>query len=234
MISYAQIEHLLTDTLGLGRRPVAIAFRETPPEGVAAFVGSLPSGCSFWKLAAEGRTFYTVPGDHYNCPIGSYTHNIALPPEREPELMQTLTTMVEIGYIRMEEVPAIPRLAATPRIIVYAPLGDTPVDPDAVLVTGEPARLMLLHEAAARSGIGVQPLFGRPTCMAIPASATQPVVSSMGCIGNRIYTGLPDSELYTTVSGKQLRAVAGQLATVATANATLAEYYAARRVELTT
>ena len=234
MISYAQIEHLLTDTLGLRRRPVAIAFRETPPEGVAAFVGSLPSGCSFWKLAAEGRTFYTVPGDHYNCPIGSYTHNIALPPEREPELMQTLTTMVEIGYIRMEEVPAIPRLAATPRIIVYAPLGDTPVDPDAVLVTGEPARLMLLHEAAARSGIGVQPLFGRPTCMAIPASATQPVVSSMGCIGNRIYTGLPDSELYTTVSGTQLHAVAAQLATVATANATLAEYYAARRMALTT
>jgi uncharacterized protein (DUF169 family) len=234
MTSYSHIEHLLMDTLGLRRRPVAIAFPETPPAGVAAFVGSLPSGCSFWKLAAEGRTFYTVPGDHYNCPIGSYTHNIALPPEREPELMQTLTTMVEIGYIRMEEVPAIPRLAATPRIIVYAPLGDTPVDPDAVLVTGEPARLMLLHEAAARSGIGVQPLFGRPTCMAIPASATQPVVSSMGCIGNRIYTGLPDSELYTTVSGKQLRAVAGQLATVATANATLAEYYAARRLALTT
>jgi len=25
-----------------------------------------PSGCSFWRLAASGRTFYTVPGDHYN------------------------------------------------------------------------------------------------------------------------------------------------------------------------
>jgi uncharacterized protein (DUF169 family) len=234
MNSYAHIEHLLTDTLGLRRRPVAIAFLETPPEGVSAFVGSLPSGCSFWKLAADGRTFYTVPGDHYNCPIGSYTHNIALPPEREPELTQMLSTMAEIGYIRMEEVPAIPRVAAPPRVIVYAPLGDTPVDPDAVLVTGEPARLMLLHEAAMRSGIGVQPLFGRPTCMAVPASATQPVVSSMGCIGNRIYTGLPDSELYTTVSGQQIRAVAEQLPTVATANATLAQYYAARRVATST
>jgi uncharacterized protein (DUF169 family) len=93
---------------------------------------------------------------------------------------------------------------------------------------------MLLHEAAARNGIGVQPLFGRPTCMAVPASATQPVVSSMGCIGNRIYTGLPDSELYTTVSGKQIRAVAEQLETIAKANATLAEYYEARRGALTT
>ena len=234
MTSYAHIERLLIDTLGLRRRPVAISFRQTAPEGVPAFVGSLPSGCSFWKLAADGRTFYTVPGDHYNCPIGSYTHNIALPPERELELKQTLSTMAEIGYIRMEEVPAIPRLAVPPRLIVYAPLGETPIDPDAVLVTGEPGRLMLLHEAATRSGIGVQPLFGRPTCMAVPASATHPVVSSMGCVGNRVYTGLPDSELYTAVSGKQLRAVAEQLATIAAANATLAQYYAARLVALTT
>ena len=234
MTSYSQIEHLLTGTLALRRRPVAMAFRDTAPEGVAAFTGSLPSGCSFWKLAAEGRTFYTVPGDHYNCPIGSYTHNITLPPDREPELLQTLEMMAEIGYIRMEEVSAIPRLAAPPAIIVYAPLGDTPIDPDAVLVTGEPGRLMLLHEAATRSGIAVQPLFGRPTCMAVPASATQSVVSSMGCVGNRVYTGLPDSELYTTIAGKHLHAVAEHLATIARANATLAEYYGLRRVELTT
>jgi uncharacterized protein (DUF169 family) len=117
---------------------------------------------------------------------------------------------------------------------VYAPLAETPIDPDAVLVTGEPGRLMLLHEAAARSGIGVQPLLGRPTCMAVPASATQSVVSSMGCVGNRVYTGLPDSELYTTVSGKQIHAIAEHLATIAKANATLAEYHASRRVALTT
>jgi uncharacterized protein (DUF169 family) len=234
MNSYADIEHLLTNTLGLRRRPVAIAFVDTPPREIPAFAGSLPSGCSFWKLAADGRTFYTVPGDHYNCPIGSYTHNIALPPEREAELMQTLSTMAEIGYIRMEEVPAIPRLAAPPRVIVYAPLGETPVDPDAVMVTGEPGRLMLLHEAAVRSGIGVQPLFGRPTCMAVPASATQSVVSSMGCVGNRVYTGLPDSELYTTVAGRQIRAVAEHLETIARANTTLTHYHGARRDALST
>ena len=38
MTSYSHIEQLLVDTLGLGRRPVAIAFRETPPQGVPAFV----------------------------------------------------------------------------------------------------------------------------------------------------------------------------------------------------
>ena len=86
----------------------------------------MPSGCSFWRLAAEGRFFYTVPNDHYNCPIGSYTHNISLPPDRAPELEQTLSLMAGAGYIKMEEVPSIPRLPQTPDSVVYAPLGETP------------------------------------------------------------------------------------------------------------
>jgi uncharacterized protein (DUF169 family) len=233
MTDYKHTEHLLTESLGLRRRPVAVAFRQTAPAGVSAFTGSLPSGCSFWKVAAEGRSFYTVPGDHYNCPIGSYTHNIPLPPEREPELMQTLSWMTEIGYIRMEEVPGIPRLRDTPGVVVYAPLAETPVEPDAVIVAGEPGRLMLLHEAAARSGIPAQPLFGRPTCMAIPASLTDAVVSSMGCIGNRVYTGLSDSELYTSISGKQIDGVAAQLVTIVSANNALAAYHEQRRIALT-
>jgi uncharacterized protein (DUF169 family) len=200
---------------------------------VARFAGSLPSGCSFWKLAADGRTFYTAPEDHHNCPIGSYTHNIPLPPAREPELMQTLSLMAEIGYIRMEEVGAIPRVAETPGVVVYAPLADAPVPPDAVLVTGRPGRLMLLNEAATRSGIPMQPLFGRPTCMAIPASMGQTVVSSMGCIGNRVYTGLSDSEMYLTVAGALIDTVTDQLATITKANAALTEYHQQRRETLT-
>ena len=153
MTNYARVEQQLTEALALARRPVAIAFLDGPLPGVEPFTGTLPSGCSFWSLAAGGRTFSTAPADHHNCPIGSYTHNIPLPPAREPELTQTLSLMAEIGYIRMEEVAGIPRLAATPGTIVYAPLGDSPVAPDAVLVSGPPGRLMLLHEAATRAGL---------------------------------------------------------------------------------
>jgi uncharacterized protein (DUF169 family) len=233
MTDFRRLEQQLTQTLGLERRPVAVAFRDSAPAGVAPFTGTLPSGCSFWKLAADGRTFFTTAADHYNCPIGSYTHNIPLPPEREPELMQTLSLMTEIGYLRMEEVPGIPRVATTPGVVVYAPLGDAPTEPDAVLITGQPGRLMLLHEAATRSGIGMQPLFGRPTCMAIPAAMGQSLVSSMGCIGNRVYTGLPESDFYVTVSGKQIEAIAGQLDTIMKANMALADYHQQRRTSLT-
>jgi uncharacterized protein (DUF169 family) len=237
MADFAVIEKQLTSALGLNRRPVAIAFGESAPAGVAPLNGMQPSGCSFWRLASAGKTFYTVPSDHYNCPIGSYTHNIALPKEREPELMNTLSLMVNAGYLKMHEVPGIPRLPETPAITIYAPLGVTPVDPDAVLVSGTPGRLMLLHEAATRAlddrAMPV-PLLGRPTCMAIPAALSSGIASSFGCIGNRIYTGISDEEFYTVIAGKHLAAILAELDTIASANAALSEYHSERRASLAT
>jgi uncharacterized protein (DUF169 family) len=234
MSDYAQIERRLTDVLQLSRRPVAIAFRETPPDGVLQLSGSQPSGCSFWRLAAAGEAFYTVPSDHYNCPVGSYTHNIPLPPEREAELTGTLGLMAKVGYIKMEEIPGISRLPKTPPVTVYAPLSQTPVTPDAVLVAGTPAKLMLLHEAATRAAKQLLPLLGRPTCMAIPAALSGGVASSLGCIGNRVYTGIADDQFYTVVAGTDLNAIVGELDTIVSANAQLAEYHQDRRATLAT
>jgi uncharacterized protein (DUF169 family) len=234
MSDYAQIERRLTDVLQLSRRPVAIAFRETPPDGVLQLSGSQPSGCSFWRLAAAGEAFYTVPSDHYNCPVGSYTHNIPLPPEREAELTGTLGLMAKVGYIKMEEIPGISRLPKTPPVTVYAPLSQTPVTPDAILVAGTPAKLMLLHEAATRAAKQVLPLLGRPTCMAIPAALSGGVASSLGCIGNRVYTGIADDQFYTVVAGTDLNAIVGELDTIVSANAQLAEYHQDRRATLAT
>jgi uncharacterized protein (DUF169 family) len=238
MTDFAAVETQLTTTLGLTRRPVAIAFRESPPAGVDALTGTQPSGCSFWRLAASGQVFYTVPSDHYNCPVGSYTHNIQLPKEREPELMNTLTLMVNVGYLKMDEVPAIPRLPRTPAVTIYAPLAMTPVEPDAVLVSGTPGRLMLLHEAATRAlgdrATHAPPLLGRPTCMAIPAALSSGAASSLGCVGNRIYTGISDDEFYSVIAGKDLASVVAQIATITSANAALTEYHTARRASLAT
>ena len=234
MPDYARLEDTLTDALQLKRRPVAIAFLDHPIDGVAKLAGSRPSGCSFWSMAAEGRVFYTVPADHFNCPIGSYTHNIPLPPEREHELSDTLSLMGEIGYLRREEVPGVPRLAKSPAVTLYAPLGDTPVAPDAVVISGAPGGLMLLHEAAARLGKPAAALLGRPTCMAIPAAISSGVASSLGCVGNRIYTGVPEDEFYTVVRGSDLEEVVNEMTTITAANVLLAEYHRGRRSSLST
>ena len=233
MPSLRDLESTLSTELRLSRRPVGVAFLDAPPEGVEAFTGTRPSGCSFWPLAAEGHTFYTVPGDHYNCPIGSHTHNMPLPASRAGELEQTLGLMREIGYIRMEEVPTIPQVAAPPKAVVYAPLGEMPVEPDVVILTGSPGGLMLLHEAAAARGIESRPLLGRPTCMALPAALLSGTVASVGCIGNRVYTGATDDELYAAMRGADIERVAAEAGTIAAANDALLEYHTERRAMAT-
>jgi len=235
MTDYRSIEQRLFEALRLGRRSVAVAFRETPPLGVPKFEGREPSGCSFWRLAAGGRTFYTEPSDHYDCAIGSYTHNIPLPEQRAKELDDTLSLMTDIGYLKLEEIPGLLRLPKTPGVVIYAPLGDTPVDPDVVIFAGRPGRVMLLQEAAMRAGITPQaPLLGRPTCMALAASLAHGVVASTGCIGNRVYTDVGEDEIYIAVPGKDVVRIADELETITTANEKLAEYHRERRKALAT
>ena len=227
---WTALERRLMETARLRRRPVAIAFLDAPPAGVPAYRGRQPSGCSFWRLAAEGRAFYTVPGDHYNCAIGSYTHQISLPPERARELDQTLAFMTGLGYVRMEEVPAIPRLPRSPGAVMYAPLGETPQAPDVVVLADAPGRLMLVQEAAGRAGVAsTLPLLGRPTCMALPAALGGGAVLSTGCIGNRVYTDVGDEALYVVLPGRSLEAVVDALTEVRRANDELAAYHGERR-----
>lgn len=235
MTQWQSLEARFAGPLRLTRKPVAVTFLDTPPAGIERFAGTEPSGCSFWRLAAAGRVFYAVPSDHFNCAVGSYTLNIPLSPEREKETEQTLQLMFGVGYIRPEDVPGIPRLAKTPAATVYSPLGATPVAPSVVLFSCRPAAAMLLNEAAMRAGSGgALPPLGRPTCMALPAALAKGTVSSLGCIGNRVYTGLGEDELYVAVPGADLEKVAKALETIVSANQALEEYARGRRAQLAT
>ncbi|MGP0074624.1 MAG: DUF169 domain-containing protein [Bryobacteraceae bacterium] len=235
MPDYKELESQFQQILNLTRRPVAVAFRDEAPAQVEKFSGSEPAGCSFWRLAADGRSFATQPSDHYNCPVGSYTHKIPLPESRAQELPSILGTMTSLGYLKMEEVPGIPVLKETPKNILFAPLGDTAVDPDVVLFVATPGKLMLLEEAAIRAGVASKlPLLARPTCMAIPAAMAHGMVTSAGCIGNRVYTGIGDGELYAVIPGSALELVAEELQTIATANAALEQHHRGRQHQLST
>src|SRR6202790_1728328 len=220
--SWQALETRFYNAVKLERRPVGVAYLERAPDGVKKFEGSEPSGCSFWLLAVDNGTFYTVPEDHFNCAVGAYTHNIALSPEREQETGQTLQMMFERGYVKPEEVPQIPRLSKAPAVVVYSPLGEAPVAPDVVLFACQPRSAMLLNEAANRAGVasGV-PALGRPTCMALPASLQHGAIFSLGCIGNRVYTGLGEDQMYFVVRGQDLDGVAGALKGVNSANGAL-------------
>jgi uncharacterized protein (DUF169 family) len=233
--NWKELEQKIGAAVKLARRPVAVAFLDAAPDGVQKFDGTEPSGCSFWRLATAGAVFYTVPENHFNCAVGAYTHNIALSPERDKETEQTLKMMFDLGYVKPEEVPQIPRLTKTPNAIMYAPLGDAPVTPDVVLFASKPSAAMLLNEAANRAGVASgAPALGRPTCMALPASLQHGSILSLGCIGNRVYTGLGEDEMYLVLRGKDLPLVADALHVIATANAALNDYAKGRRAQLAT
>ncbi len=233
MPDYRALETTLTEALGLKRRPVAVTFARSAPPGMRKFRGTEPAGCSFWRLAEAGDAFYTEPGDHYNCAVGCFTHSIALPAERASEMDQTLAFMMQLGYIKQEELAHIAQLREMPRFICYAPLGEAAVAPDVVLFAGKPSVMMLLNEATLRAGVGAKSaMLGRPTCMALPAALDGGVALSTGCVGNRVYTGISDDELYVAVRGSDVERAAAEARTIAGANARLAEYHQERRQNL--
>ena len=231
--NWKELDDHIRRVIKTGRNPVAVTFLDAPPSAVTKFEGTEPSGCSYWRLAAEGRTFYTVPENHFNCAVGAYTHTISLSPEREKETDETLKMMFDLGYVKPEEVPQIPRLLKAPKAILYSPLGDATATPDVILFACKPAGAMLLQEAANRAGVGTgAPALGRPTCMALPAALEHGTITSLGCIGNRVYTGLLEDEMYVVVRGTDLLAIARALETIVSANNALQNYANGRRQEL--
>jgi uncharacterized protein (DUF169 family) len=220
----------LQELLALKWPPIAVAFQPSAPAGIQR-VGSVgPSGCTYWKLAAEGNTFHTEAADHYNCPIGSFTHGIDLPPTQAQELEGLVGTMVGLEYIRQEEIPTIPRRELPFGVALYAPLTEAPFPPDVVLVRGNAKQMMLVAEAAGAAGLtGDGELLGRPTCAMIPAAIQGGrVTTSLGCIGNRVYTELGDDEFYAAIPGPQLVPFIDKLATIVTANRELEHFHRTR------
>ena len=219
----------LIDLLKLRAAPVALTFQAAPPPNVPRVAATGPSGCTYWKYAAEGQTFYTEAPDHANCPIGAYTHGADLSAERAQELENVVGMMIQLGYLRPEEVASIPRRPDGLQVAVYAPLADAPGPPDVVLVRGNAKQMMLLAEAAQAAGVGASALLGRPTCAAIPeVLRTQRSVASLGCIGNRVYTGLADDELYFALPGSRVAVVVEKLAALIHANQELENYHRAK------
>ena len=209
---------------------MAVAFSDAPPAGLSRIDSPAVSGCTYWKLAAEGRSFYTNAEDHFGCPVGAHTHNVTLTPEKQAELQGMVGTMVQLQYIQMEEVPQIPHRRAPFNVASYAPLDAATFPPDAVLVRGNARAIMLLAEAAGAAGTPVQGgVMGRPTCAVIPITVEDGrAAASAGCIGNRVYTGMRDDEMYFSIPGGQLEAVVTKLETIVNANKALESFHRGR------
>jgi len=230
MPSHSENAATLVRALSLKSPPVAVLFSAEPPPGVDRVGSAALAGCAYWKQAAEGRVFYTAASDHLGCAVGAYTHGAELGPSEQAELERMLGIMTEVKYIAMDEVPGIPVRAGKLAYVTYAPLALAPLAPDLVLVRSTPRASMLLSEAvhAASARAATAPVL-RPACAMLPQVLSSGLAStSSGCIGNRVYTGLPDDEMWHTLPGARIDAIVEKLSTIEEANRALAAFHEGR------
>jgi uncharacterized protein (DUF169 family) len=220
--------------LGLERSPVVVGFLSAPPEGLSRIDRPQPAGCAYWKRASEGHAFYTLLEDHENCAVGAFTHGVTLSHEKRKDLESLVGTMVELHYLRSDEVASIPHRTTPLEVVAYAPLDQAAFEPDVVIFRGNARQIMLISEAARAAGLFESgATMGRPACAMIPqAAASVSGVASVGCIGNRVYTELGDNELYFAVPGSALVRVFEQLGTILSANQALEAFHRDRAAAL--
>jgi len=220
---------MLTSLLTLPYPPIGIAFLDQVPGDLTRIESASPAGCAYWTLAAAGRMFYTLPEDHFGCPIGAYTHGLELPPASQVELQSTVSTMLSLNYLRPEEPKQLPRVSRNFQAIVYGPLAQMPVAADVAIVIGHAKSLMLLTEAAQSCQLPAHTVMGRPGCGMIPqVMKTQQAVTNFGCIGNRVYTRLADHEFYFAFPASRYNDLVRALQTIVRANHELEHYHRGR------
>ena len=221
----------LTAALHLTTPPVAITFSSDAPRGVAAFdapipapvedgrTGRVPAGCVFWVHGAE-RTFTTVPDDHRNCSVGSYTHGMIT--LEEAATHSDVGALVESGWVTPEMFPAIPAVSERPEYVTYGPLAESPVEPDVVLLRVNPKQLMVLSDALP--GLRIE---GKPQChiVAIAKESGAPA-ASVGCILSRTRTAMPSTESTCALPGPALADIVDRVEKTAAIDAGVSSYAA--------
>src|SRR5689334_4959879 len=108
--------------LSLDHFPVAVGFLTSAPAGLSRIDRPLPAGCGYWKHAGEGNAFYTTPADHENCTVGAFTHGVTLSADKGQELQALVGTMIELQYLKSDEVASIPHRVTPMQVVAYSPL----------------------------------------------------------------------------------------------------------------
>jgi uncharacterized protein (DUF169 family) len=233
MNTYASFANTLTANLNLSQPPIAISFSDSIPEGVHHHSGRVPAGCRFWQDAAAAA-FATSSADHALCAIGVYTHNLETSPAQQTDLMDALKIFGQLDYVRQEDLALIPVLQSRPKYVIYAPLTNTPLPPDVVLLFVNAGQTLILSEAAQQVENQNAPAMGRPACAVVPqVMNTGRAALSLGCCGARAYLDvLTDDVALFAIPGVKLGFYAQRIEALTKANAVLSKFHKLRRREV--
>ena len=233
MNNYPAIAEMLTGALDLRQSPVAICFTAAVPAGLQGHAGRVAAGCRFWQDGASGA-FTTSASDHSLCAIGVYTHNLQTSPAQQLDLMDALGVFGELDYVTEADLPLIPVLGSRPTHVVYAPLAETPLPPDVVLLFVNANQTLVLSEATQQVENQNPPAMGRPACAIVPQVMNSGRAAlSLGCCGARAYLDvLTDDVAVFAIPGVKLEAYARRIEALAKANAILSNFHQIRRRDI--
>jgi uncharacterized protein (DUF169 family) len=226
----SQLAAILAASLDLQQSPVAISFTDAIPAGVKSHAGRVPAGCRFWEDGAA-TAFATTASDHNLCAIGVYTHNLQSSPAQQTDLMNALKVFGELDYVRAEDLASIPVLASQPAYVIYAPLAESPLPPDVVLLFVNANQTLILSEATQQVENQNAPAMGRPACAIVPqVMNTGRAALSLGCCGARAYLDvLTDDVAVFAIPGTKLEAYVRRIEALTKANGILANFHKIRR-----
>jgi uncharacterized protein (DUF169 family) len=226
----SQLAAILAASLDLQQSPVAISFTDAIPAGVKSHAGRVPAGCRFWEDGAA-TAFATTASDHNLCAIGVYTHNLQSSPAQQTDLMNGLKVFGELDYVRAEDLASIPVLASQPAYVIYAPLAESPLPPDVVLLFVNANQTLILSEATQQVENQNAPAMGRPACAIVPqVMNTGRAALSLGCCGARAYLDvLTDDVAVFAIPGTKLEAYVRRIEALTKANGILANFHKIRR-----
>jgi uncharacterized protein (DUF169 family) len=229
-ISYSQIAYRFSASLRLRQAPVAVSFSDSVPTGMKAHDGRVPAGCRFWQDAATSG-FATSSADHNLCAIGIHTHNLQSSPAQQADLMDALKIFADLGYVKPEDVAAIPVLKSQPRVVTYSPLANCVIAPEVVILFVDASQTLLLSEGTQQVENQNPPAMGRPACAVIPQVVNTGVAAlSLGCCGARAYLDvLTEDVAIFAIPGTKLEAYLQRIEALASANAILAKFHHIRR-----
>jgi uncharacterized protein (DUF169 family) len=233
-MEHATAAQRLSTMLSLQNPPIALAFVDQPPEGVAQASKPVPSACTFWRQAEQG-TFYAAAAQHFNCPVGSMVMGFELPAEVGEQLGGLVQSMCDARYLSMDEAAKIPTVGRHSAGIVYGPLHEFPLDPDLVVLWVNVAQAMLYTEAAGRAAWTAAPMdvTGRPGCAALPrALQTGQPGMSLGCAGMRTFTEIGDDMNLAVIPGTAMEGFLDALAVTVESNSAMRSFYSAHKAAI--
>jgi uncharacterized protein (DUF169 family) len=232
--NHATLADAITTELGLDTPPVALAFVDAPPPGVAELSDEVPSACTLWRRAEAG-VFYAPAARHFNCAVGAMVLGFDLPESVQQKLGASVEMMSGCGYLDPAEAASIPVVAGAKKGVLYGPLRDFPVDPDLVLMWLTPRQAMLYAEAVGSThwnSAAPATVLGRPACAVLPAAQRAAgSAMSLGCTGMRTFTGIADDRMLVALTGDGADSLVSSLRATGQANATMGSYYREQRAQ---